>query len=265
MAALIRGATIETILDSCTCEGTLAIRDALVIPTALNEALVDRLGRTANELQINWQLYNFLSYRASDSVFLKAVRQYPELLERQCWQTDIVADSPQLAARARAHRLGLLSDELRENAALRLEDAALRDLDVSFFKEDEMLLLIPPVRLINLGLAIRTRVLPALAQRIDDLTADADLDEDPDGHFKKLVGVVDHVAHTCIVDDEAAMLIDEARTQVRRSIELLEERKRQRDEDDSEIDWSQFVTQKKETAASRPIASTRSVFDDVDR
>ena len=66
-------------------------------------------------------------------------------------------------------------------------------------------------------------------------------------------------------DDEAAMLIDEARTQVRRSIELLEERKRQRDEDDSEIDWSQFVTQKKETAASRPIASTRSVFDDVDR
>jgi hypothetical protein len=52
---------------------------------------------------------------------------------------------------------------------------------------------------------------------------------------------------------------------VRRSIELLEERKRQRDEDDSEIDWSQFVTQKKETAASRPIASTRSVFDDVDR
>lgn len=46
MAALIRGAPIDTILGSFTCEGSPLIRDALVIPTTLDDALVARLGRT---------------------------------------------------------------------------------------------------------------------------------------------------------------------------------------------------------------------------
>lgn len=265
MAALIRGATIGTILGSVTCEGSVVIRNALVVPTLLDDALVERLGHTPNELQLNWQLYNFLAHRASDAVFLKTVLQYPELVERFCWQTDVIGDSPQLACRARAHRLGLLPDDLREDGALRLEAAVLNDLDVSFFDDDEMLQLLPPVRLINLGLALRAKVLPALSEKIDDITADADVDEDPEGHFTKLINVLDYVADSGVADGEAVTLIDQAREQVRRSVEILEERKRERDNDDDAIDWSQFVSQKKEQVASPPDVSTRSVFDDVDR
>lgn len=84
MAALIRGATVGTILGSFTCEGSAVIRDALVVPTVLDDALVERLGHVHDELQLNWQLYNFFAYRSSDAVFVKAVGQYPELLERLC-------------------------------------------------------------------------------------------------------------------------------------------------------------------------------------
>ena len=267
MAALIRGATIDTILSSFTCEGSPLIRDALIIPTTLDDALVARLGRTPDELHRNWMLFHFLSYRASEAVFGKAIQQSPGLLRRSCWQTDVAGNDPRLAARARAHHLGVLPDDLRSEAAEKLESAALTDLDVSFFDEEEMLALIPPLRLVGLGLALRATILPSLEDRIDEIAADADLDEEPDSHFKKLLGVLDHV-EAIGVDADATAFIDDARDHVKRSVEALEERKRERDEESKdETDWTHIVTQKKEETPPSSAVTTkkRSVFDDVDK
>lgn len=269
MAALIRGATIDTILSSFTCEGSSLIRDALVIPTSLDDALVGRLGRTPNELQRNWMLFLFLAYRASDAVFSKAISASPELLRRSCWHTEPVGNDPRVATYARAHRLSLLPDDLRLEAADELESAALKNFDASFFDEEDKLALIPPLRLVGLGVGLRTAVLPSLEERIDEITADADLDEEPESHFEKLLGVLDHV-ETIGVDDDAASLIDDAREQVKRSIKAIEERKRERDEEADTTDWTHIVTQKKDEASTAappppPTATKRSVFDDVDK
>lgn len=266
MAALIRGATIDTILSSFTCEGTFLIRDALVIPAALDDALVRRLGRTPDELHRNWMLLHFLSYRASDDVFAKVVRASPDLLRRSCWHTKLAGNDPRVATYARAHRLGLLPDDLRSEVADDLEAATLTHLDASFFGDEDMLALIPPLRLVGMGMGLRTSVLPSLEERIDEIAADADLDEEPDSHFKKLLGVLDHV-EAMGVDDDAVALIDDARDQVKRSVKTLEERKRERDEEANDsTDWTHIVTQKKEEAPAPPPAATqRSVFDDVDR
>jgi hypothetical protein len=265
MAALIRGATIDTILSSFTCESSSLIRDALVIPAGLDDALVDRLSRTPDELHRNWMLFHFLSYRASDAVFAKAVRASPDLLRRSCWKTDLAGNDPRVATYARAHRVGLLPDDLRSEAADDLESAALTQLDASFFGDADMLALIPPLRLIGMGVGLRTSVLPSLEERIDEIAADADLDEEPDSHFKKLLGVLDHV-EAMGVDDDAVALIDDARDQVKRSVKTLEERKRERDEEaDDSTDWTHIVTQKKEETPAPPAVTKRSVFDDVDR
>jgi hypothetical protein len=151
-------------------------------------------------------------------------------------------------------------------AADSLESAALTHLDVSFFDEEEMLALIPPLRLVGLGLALRTTVLPSLEERIDEIAVDADLDEEPDSHFKKLLSVLDRV-EAIGVDGDTAALIDDARDQVKRSVEALEERKRERDEGaDDDSDWTHIVTQKKEESPPSAAAATkRSVFDDVDK
>ncbi|WP_218189441.1 MULTISPECIES: hypothetical protein [unclassified Pseudomonas] len=97
MAALIRGATIETILSRFTCEGSPLIRDALVIQTTLDDALVTRLGHTPDELHRNWMLFHFLSYRSSEAVFVKAVKQFSNLLRPPCWQFDLTSNDPQIA------------------------------------------------------------------------------------------------------------------------------------------------------------------------
>ena len=266
MAALLRGATIDTILSSFTCEGSPLIRDALVIPSTLDDALVARLGRTRDEWHRNWMLFHFLSYRASEAVFAKTVRQFPDVLRRDCWSTDLAGNDPRMATYARAHSLSLLPQDLRTEAGESLESSAINGLDVSFFAEEAMLALIPPLKLVGLGLALRTTVLPSIEDRIDEITSDADLDEEPDSHFKKLVGVLDRVEEIG-VDAEAAALIDDARDQVKRSIETLEERKRERDEEvKDDTDWTHIVTQTKDEPPLPPAAaSKRSVFDDVDK
>ena len=59
IAALIRGATIDTILSSFTCESSPLIRDALVIPNTLDDAVVSSLSRTPDERHRNWMLFHF--------------------------------------------------------------------------------------------------------------------------------------------------------------------------------------------------------------
>jgi energy-coupling factor transporter ATP-binding protein EcfA2 len=267
MAALIRGATIDTILSGFTCENASLIRDALVIPATLDNALVARLGRTPNEWHRNWMLFHFLSYRSSDIVFVKASEQFPDLLRRSCWQAELVCNDPKIAAYARANHLGVLPDDLRAEAADNLESAVVKDLDVSFFGESEVLALIPPLRLVGMGLSLRTIVLPSLEERIDEITADADLGEEPDSHFKKLLGVLDRI-EAIGVDAEATSLIDDARNQVERSVQALEERKREHEEEsEDETDWTHLVTQVKADETSPPthVPTKRSVFEDVDK
>jgi len=266
MAALVRGAPIDTILGSFTCEGSPVIRDALVIPTALDDALVARLGRTPDEHQRNRMLFHFLSHRASEVVFSKVVQQYPDLLQRSTWRTDPVGNDPQLATYGRANRLGLLRDDLRLEAADRLESVAKYELDASFFEDEEILGLLSPLRLVSLGMGLRTTVLPSLEERIDEITAEADLDDEPVSHFEKMLDLLDRV-EAIGVDTDAADLIDEARDQVRSSVDAIEERKRERDEEEeNDTDWSHIVTQKKEEAPVPPAAAAmRSTFDDIDK
>lgn len=266
MAALIRGAPIDTILGSFTCEGSPLIRDTLVIPTALDDALVARLGRTPDELQQNRMLFHFLSYRASEVVFSKVVELYPELLQRSSWQTYPVANDPELATYGRANRLGLLRDDLRLQAADRLESAVQNELDVSFLDDEDMLGLLSPLLLVSMGMGLRTTVLPSLEDRIDEITENADLDDEPDSHFERMRDLLDRV-EAIGVDADAADLIDETRARLRHSVEAIEERKRERDEEDgNDTDWTHIVTQKKEKARVSPApAATRSRFDDIDK
>jgi hypothetical protein len=169
-------------------------------------------------------LFHFLSCRASEVVFSKVVQRYPDLLQRSCWRTDQIGNDPQLATYGWAHRLGLLRDDLRLEAAEWLESAVRNALDASFFDEEDMLGLLSPLRLVSMGLGYRTTVLPSLEDRIEEINVDADLDEEPISHFTRLLDVLDRV--------EAIGVDDEARNQVRRSIEEIEERKRERDEED---------------------------------
>ena len=267
MAALLRGATIDTVLDNFTCEGSHDIPDALTIPASLNDTLVERLSRTPDETERTWSLFIFLAYRASDAVFEKLIRLDPDILERKTWATSVIANSPKMVTHARAHRARLLNDDLRERAAVALESAAAEEFDLSFFDNSAMLELIPAERLVRLGMTLRVQQLTELEDKISEITHGADLDEDPESHFEKIANALTKL-EDLKVDDEGADLIDDARAKIKRSIQHLEERKEERDkESDDDADWSHIVTTST-VEAPAPIkpaeAMTRSIFDDVD-
>ncbi|EXL05353.1 hypothetical protein Brsp06_04748 [Brucella sp. NBRC 13694] len=87
-----------------------------------------------------------------------------------------------------------------------------------------------------------------------------------DGLAFELLDILERV-EALGVDAAAATLIEDARDQIRRSGDEVEERKRERDEEtDSDADWTHIVTQKKEDAiVSAALPTTRSIFDDVDK
>jgi len=265
MSALIRGATIDTILSSFICEGSPFVRDALIIPVTLDGALVSRLGHTPNEWYSNWLLFNFLSNRSSEAVLAKTILQWPELLYRSYWDAELIGKDPRITTYARAYRLGLLSDNLRLEAAESLESAAFNNLDLSFFDSEDILALIPPIQLVRLGLRIEATILPSLEDRIDEITSNADLDEEPESHFENVLGLLERV-EAIVVDIHANDLIHDARIEVKRCVVALEKRKREREEqeEDDDTDWTHIVTQKKDSSLPSAVTSNRSVFDDVD-
>lgn len=266
MAALIRGATIDTILSTCTCEDAPLIRDALAIPATLDEQLVERLVQTRDEPHPTYMLFHFLAYRASNAVLERLVRRAPDLLTRRGWGSSQVIHHPRIATFARAHRLGLLPDELRLEAAEALEDAVRDRIDLSFFDDEAMLALIPPARLVALGVRLRSRILPGLEDHIDEVRGDADLDEEPGNHFRHVSAALDQL-DALPLDAGGEQLIADARIQIEMSINILEEQKEERDREaheDDGVDWSNIARESTARKEAVTAAGARSLFDDVD-
>jgi len=273
MAALLRGATIETILENFVCEGAGPVREAPIVPATLDDVLIARLERVQDETSINTRLFRFLSERASPEVFCRVIRADPAVLGRRAWPSAKVSRDAKVCAHARALKLAVLDESLRSEIAERLESAAIDGFDLSFLEEQDILALIPPQRLLKLGISLWAEVVPTVADRVAELAADADLDSEPESHFEDIAkgleiieGIVDVAAST----DE---FIDSAREAIAEAIGDLTERKEAKEaEDDSDRseEWSYMSSASRTQIAHsmRPAlgqASKRSVFDDVDR
>ncbi len=268
MAALLRGATIDTILGSFACEGAAPVRDALTIPASLDETLVERLVTTPDEMQRNRSLFTFLSRRANDRVFEKVVQRNPDILARRTWAITPVWLDTKLETHGRAHAMRLLSDELRDASAAELERAAADELDLSFFDDEPMLALIPPERLVRLGIALRAAKLPEMVSRIETITDEADLSEDVESLFEKPSEFLKRLEQMDL-DDEGTRLVTGARNDIRIASRIIEERKEARDrETEDDTDWTMISTTQSEKSAQPdavPNAAARSIFEDVDK
>jgi hypothetical protein len=244
------------------------VRDALTIPASLDDTLVDRLVSTPDEMQQNRSLFTFLSRRASARVFEKVVRRSPEILERRTWAVTPVWLDTKLETHGRALAMRLLPEELRDASADELERAAADELDLSFFDDELLLALIPPERLVRLGIALRASRLPEMVSRIETIIDEADLSEDVESLFEKPSDFLKRLEQMDL-DDEGTSLIAGARNDIRIATSMLEERKEARDrESEDDTDWTMISTTQSEKPAqleAAPNAAVRSVFDDVDK
>jgi hypothetical protein len=270
IAALLRGAPIDTIMNGFVCEGADFVLDAPVVPATLNEVLVKRLSACEDSASSNWTLFSFLAHRASDDVVQRLLAVDPEILRRQAWVFYRTGSDPKLRTLARAHQFGLLSDELREDAARRLESSALQDFDLSFFDRKDVLALIPPMDLVSLGIRLRTDLLPNANEQISTTGEEADLSEDPESHFERINDALSTLESLAPSDLSTTELIEEARDAVKAAVADLEERKRakEKEEEDHSKEWTYMASVSQATRPAAPMPTDRrkrSVFSDVDQ
>ncbi|MBS0533252.1 MAG: hypothetical protein JSR72_04265 [Proteobacteria bacterium] len=244
--------------------------DAPVVPATLNEILAKRLSACEDSASSNWTLFSFLAHRASDDVVQRLLVVDPDILRREAWVFYRTGGDPKLRTLARAHEFGLLSDELREDAARRLESSALQDFDLSFFERRDVLALIPPMDLVSLGIRLRNDLLPNATEHISTTSEEADLSEDPESHFERINDALGTLEDLAPSDSAIAELIKEARDAVKAAVADLAERKRakEKEEEDHSEEWTYMASAPQAVKPAAPLATDkrkRSVFSDVDQ
>ena len=132
---------------------------------------------------------------------------------------------PQIPAHARAYRLGILEDHLQDETVSRLEEAATDSFDLSLFVDESILRLIPPARLLSLGIRLRVDTLINAPDRIVDIAEEADLGDDPESHFEHYSRGLDILEELPDIDDTTLDVIKEVRQAVASAIEGVSERK----------------------------------------
>jgi hypothetical protein len=266
VAAFVHGATIDTVLSNCVCEGAEYITDALRIPEAMADVLVSRLARTPDEIVLNERLLSFVATRTTDGVLMKALERAPAILDRHVWSLRTATD-PLLHVAARAHRLGCLDAEKRERLAERLEKAVVEDGDLSCLEAPDILALIPPLRLLALGMNIQANLLPSVKSRIEEAADDFDPDHYFEGAFDKWAGGIAALEELEGLDSSVSDLLQDAREALERGEDVVRERlAAERGRSDERSRWKDMAARasSRSSGLTGTEPMTRSVFDDVD-
>jgi hypothetical protein len=201
-------------------------------------------------------LFAFLAIRASDGVISAILDADPNLLHREARRYWRVSTDQRLRFLARVHGLHRLPDGLREEAASELDRAATEDLDVSFLDDEELLSMFQPRKLLGLGIRLLGMLAEVIPNRIAEIAAEADPDQDIPDQFDQVKSFVDqlqeHLADAAATVSTLQSLNDDIEDAI------ADVSKRKTPEDDYGT-WPDVSPAK--VAASR---KGRSMFSDVD-
>jgi hypothetical protein len=267
----LRGTKSETILSETVCAGMLHIQDAVVIPANLEDLLVERLAELPDEPWINRRLFTFLYSRASDNTFKAFVKKHPLFLHRYAYRSEKLSYDPAICVYARAYASGLLNSTLREEAGKILERGLLNDADTSFIRDDAILDLIAPQKLLQLARRLRDEVLPNFPIMATTIIQEADLEAEAESNFEDINVKLNELAELLSEDETAESGVAKAREAIESAVEAVVKKKEQKEresEEDDDWDWNSLTPSTPTKTAMELIfthtSKTRSVFSDVD-
>ena len=252
----VQGAKVETLLSEAVCEGAAPIRDAVVIPTSASEHLVRRLLEAPDAPDLNRSLFEFLSVRASNSVVSAILDTDTSLLHREARRYWKIWADQRIRFLARAQKLHLLPEEIRADAAEKLEYAALKELDISFIDDGDILGLLQPRQLLNLGTRLVGMLGEVIPNRIAELVEQADPNQDIPDQFDQVRSFVDQLQEHFLGDHPTLSALQSLNGEIDEAIADVSKRK---PPDEDFASWPDISPAK---VAAAP--KGRSTFSDVD-
>ncbi|MDG0063282.1 hypothetical protein MMB92_04885 [Burkholderia sp. IO2] len=252
----VRGTRLENLLSEAVCEGAPGVRDAVVVPATSFDNLIGRLADAPDAAGLNEKLFLFLVGRCPESVANKVLELDPSILRRRgderSWHK--VEWNNRIRLHGLAHRLGVLEDSVRLATSDELQEAALRNLDLSFLQDDDLLRLIPPLELMRLTGKLLGLLDENIGDRISNLADSADPDSDLDDHFDPVSSFLRDIED--LIPDDLQSRIQELQDELadaKRSVKSTES------EDSSASFWEKVAP-----AKVRDVTAGRSIFSDVD-
>jgi energy-coupling factor transporter ATP-binding protein EcfA2 len=193
----IRGARLDTLLGEVVCEGGASVRDAVKVPRASGDALIERLLESPDEEAANEKLFDFLNQRLPKELVRNVLERSPGFVGRRGAPSAWTRSGRQahIRLRATAHSMGLLPEDVRFDTVFELEDGVLLSLDASFVQDDAILAMFQPSELMALTARLLAKLDAEISQKIDARRADADPDSDIDSHFEEIADFLDDIAY----------------------------------------------------------------------
>jgi hypothetical protein len=176
--------------------------------------------------QINGRLFGFLALRASDSVFRAFVEASPTVFEKVAKSYYYSGYHSKVRLYARAHQLGLLQDEFRDEMVGQLEFDIFDKLDTSILNDEEILSLIRLRQLMALPRRIKEELLPAIEAQMDEIVEKADLDLEPQDNFEEIASSISDLETFFDGDTDGMSALGSVSVSLEAAIERVGEKKR---------------------------------------
>lgn len=270
--ALVRGVRIDFILNQFTFSGSRD-QNRTILQPSLEGLLIKRLEEVLDTDTLDSQYLSFLQTHVSDTVFIEQYKNDLRLLDRNPEYLRQLRFDSKIGVVARAHKLGLLDEELRADISESIKHKVLKGYDFTIFEYPELLDVVEPVTLVEIGCDLSRVISENLILHIKSIGEDEnlDLDYEPDHHFEEIEDSLNSLEYATLWSNLESVLklardeIESAQEEIR--IKKEEYDKEHEEEEETGHYWSDISTnssdaEKKSVSAANK-SGNRSVFSDI--
>lgn len=247
----LRGAKPETILYAVVCAGVTIQGAPMVVPTTLNELLIERIGKLPAS-----SLRTFLSYRSNAAFSQVMLTHRPDILQSARTLVSPIHEDADASLLVSLHRQKVLPGDWRNHLVTKLLQALEDEADPSVFEADYMETILTEQEIQQAVVLARDKVLTNIPHYVRAVRDEWSNDYPPEDHFYALETAIETISRTIVKVGQNFSCPDPLpilHREVRHAVDEMEE------------DYEPQSSTSAPVAASTPQnASLHNLFRDVD-
>lgn len=217
LGIFLSGSSTENLLSQVTC-GNVGVEKAVIVPKSLFPTMIERLRdfSASNQYKVGWMsswgarwtLYRFLANRCSKDFLAAYLEQSPDVLQRVAKPGLSLSAVPEVDLAVRLHEFGLLPEEDRKTFVETVSTYAVDGEDLYALKDPGVRSVFQDNEFDELEEAVRTDLLPKLADVRRNAQSSHSSSDSPDEHMQGILESFGTLKKRFGEDEQLVKLID---------------------------------------------------------